>query len=174
MGWRQRWSRAPRLPGPVRTAIALGPGERVLAWAPEAGTGSTILATTHRLLAVGAAGELAVSRPWHEADSGVWDHDGFRLTVTWVDGGPRSRWVLPEPSLLPETVRERVQASVVLAERLDLGHRGSARVVLRQDLATGALLEQVVPGRGVAADDPELARRAAAALAELKEHVGLS
>jgi hypothetical protein len=45
--------------------------------------------------------------------------------------------------------------------------------VIRQELATGALLEQVVPGRGVRVDDPEVERLTRAALADLKEQVGL-
>ena len=46
-------------------------------------------------------------------------------------------------------------------------------MALRQDLAGGGLVEQVVLGRGVRADDSELVARTEAALAYLREQVGL-
>jgi hypothetical protein len=91
-----------------------------------------------------------------------------------VDRHKPSQWVFREPSLLPETLRERVQASVVIAQRVDLGERRSARAVIRQDLASGELLEQVVLGRGVRPDDPVVEQQTQAALAYLKEQVGLA
>ena len=69
---------------------------------------------------------------------------------------------------------ERVQASVVLAQRVELGERRSARAVIRQDLASGELVEQVVLGKGVRPDDPGVEPQTAAALAYLREQVGLA
>jgi hypothetical protein len=89
--------------------------------------------------------------------------------VTWVDGARPAQWLLGDSSLVPETLRERVQASVVIAQRVELGNRRRARVVIRQDLATGDLLEQVVLGRGATLPDPAID----AALADLREQVGL-
>lgn len=176
--------RGPKLPASVRDAVGLGSGERVLSWAPvvtgaEAGvadepTGTTLVATNHHLYAVDAAGARLLSRPWHEVDSGSWSSELTQLTVTWVDGAKPSQWVLGDTTLLPETLRERVQASVVLAQKIELGPRRTARAVIRQDLGGGGLVEQVVLGRGVRADDPEVTAMAAAALAYLREQVGLS
>jgi hypothetical protein len=165
--------RGEKLPSAVRSALELGPGERVLTWGREASSATTVVATNQRLCAVGAAGERAMARPWHDVDGGTWSSELGQLTVTWVDGARPSQWLLGESSLLPETLRERVQASVVLAHRIDLAPRRSARAVIRQDLATGDLLEQVVLGRGVRGDDPEVALQVAAALAHLREQVGL-
>ena len=161
--------RSERLPASVLEAISLGSGERVLTWAPEEPTGSTVVATNHHLYAVGAAGQRTLVRPWHEVDAGTWSSELGQLTVTWVDGSRPVQWTLGASTLLPETVRERVQASVVLAQRVDLGNRRGARVVIRQDLASGDLVEQVVLGRGIRADEPAIA----AALADLREQVGL-
>jgi hypothetical protein len=160
--------RPARVPAPVLAAAAIGPGERVLTWARDAG-GTTVVATNHHLYAVTAAGERSLSRPWHEVDAGTWSPELGQLTVTWVDGSRPVQWTLGPSTLLPETVRERVQASVVLASRVDLGNRRGARVVIRQDLGTGDLVEQVVLGRRAPGDDP----RIAAALADLREQVGL-
>ena len=115
---------------------------------------------------------LAVSRPWHLVDAGTWSEGGV-LRVTWVDAEPTLRLTLAEPGQVPETLRERVQASVVLAEALDLGERRSAKVVVRRDLATGALLTQAVLGRGVGPDDPGVAEQLQQGLARVREQVGL-
>ncbi len=80
---------------------------------------------------------------------------------------------LDEPGQLPETLRERVQASVVLAETVDLGGRRTAKVVVRRDLGTGALLSQAVLGRGVRASDPGVAEELRLGLARVREQVGL-
>lgn len=183
--------RGAKLPEPVRRALELSSGERVLSWAKDA-AGVTVVATTHRLCAVGGAESSAASggsigadsggqpgagvllaRPWHHVDAGSWSAELGQLTVTWVDGSRPAQWVLGDDSLLPETVRERVQASVVLSQRVEAGPRRSARAVIRQDLATGELLEQVVLGRGVRADDPEVASMVETAMAYLREQVGL-
>ncbi len=145
----------------------------MLAWSREGASGTVVVATNHRLYAVGADGSRLLARPWHEVDAGTWSSELGQLTVTWVDGGRPGQWVLGPASLLPETVRERVQASVVLLQRVDLGPRRSARAVIRQDLGTGELVEQVVLGRGVRRDDPEVVMRSEEALAYLREQVGL-
>ena len=113
----------------------------------------------------------------HDRCKGYWAlrfDEGSFGTVSFVDGGRPGQWVLGDSSLLPETVRERVQASVVLAQLVDLGDRRRARAVIRQDLAGGGLLEQVVLGRGVRPDDPEVAAATDRALADLREQVGLT
>lgn len=170
--------RGGRLPSAVKQALGLGSGERVLSFAAEqAGgqpTGTTVVATTHGLYAVDAAGTRVVARPWHEVDAGSWSAELQQLTVTWVDRSRPAQWVLGDTSLLPETLRERVQASVVLAQKVELGPRRTARAVIRQDLATGGLVEQVVLGKGVREDDPEVSLATGEALAYLREQVGLS
>ena len=170
--------RGARMPEAVKQSLGLAPGERVLSFAEElAGgqpTGTTVVATTYGLYAVDAAGTRVVGRPWHEVDAGSWSSELQQLTVTWVDRAKPAQWVLGDSSLLPETLRERVQASVVLAQKLEVGPRRSARAVIRQDLATGDLVEQVVLGRNARADDAELALAADEALDYLREQVGLS
>ena len=64
-------------------------------------------------------------------------------------------------------------ASVVLAETLDLGGRRTAKVVVRKDLATGALLSQAVLGPGVRSADPGVAEQVSDGLRRVREQVGL-
>jgi hypothetical protein len=163
--------RAP-LPDAVRSAVPLGPGERVLAWARDDRTGSHVVATTHHLALVGDDGVLAWSRPWHEVEAGTWQGGESLLTVTWVDHGPPCRWEVTEPSLIQQTLRERVQASVVLADEFRTSARRTVRVVIRQDLATGAIVEQVIAGKGARVDDPAVAAEAARHLARLRSEIG--
>ena len=111
--------------------------------------------------------------PWHEAESGTWQGESSRLTVTWVDQGVPAGWHLTEPSLLQQTLRERLQASVVLADEFRTAGRRTVRVVIRQDLASGALLEQTIPGKGADLSDPQVAREAAERMARLRSEVGL-
>lgn len=173
-----QWSglRRPALPADVATAIAPEEHEKLLAWAVEDGGGVVVVAGRHRLYAVSSGPEgpqLVLSRPWHLVDAGLWSGEDGSLGVTWVDGERPIRFVLTEPGLLPETVRERVQASVIISETLDLGTRRTARVVVREELATGALVSQALLGPGVRSGDPGVAEQVREALARLREQVGL-
>ena len=96
--------------------MPLDSGERVLAWARDEQTGSHVLATTHHLALVGPDDALGWRRPWHEVEAGTWQGESSLLTVTWVDHGAPSQWHITEPSMIQQTLRERVQASVVLAD----------------------------------------------------------
>lgn len=175
---RLRWTglRRPEVPAHVTAAIAPAGGERLLAWARASG-GSTVVAGRHRLYVVRTPDdgkpEVVVDRAWHLVDAGSMSEAG-ELRVEWVDAEPALRLVLTEPGMLPETFRERVQASVVLAETIDLGGRHTAKVVVRRDLATDALLSQAVLGKGVRATDPGVAERVRAGLARVREQVGLA
>lgn len=165
--------RRPALPPEVRSAVPLDSGEQVLAWALDESSGAHVVATTHHLALVGPDGALGWRRPWHEAEAATWQGESSLLTVTWVDQGTPSRWRITEPSLLQQALRERLQASVVLADEFRTAGRRKVRVVIRQDLATGALLEQTIPGRGADLADPDIAREAAQRLARLRSEVGL-
>jgi hypothetical protein len=169
--------RRPAVPADVAAAIAPEEHEKLLAWAVEDGSGVTVVAGRHRLYAVtpGPDGpQLTLSRPWHLVDAGLWSGEDGSLRVTWVDGERPARFVLTDPGLLPETLRERVQASVIISESLDLGNRRTARVVVREDLTTRALLSQVLLGPGVRSTDPGVSEQVRAGLARVREQVGLS
>ena len=171
MGLFDKRRRAP-LPDAARSAVPLDSGERVLAWARDEHTGAHVLATTHHLALVGPDDVLAWRRPWHDVEAGTWQGDSSLLTVTWVDHGAPSQWHITEPSMIQQTLRERVQASVVLADEFRTAARRTVRVVIRQDLATGAIVEQVIAGKGARVDDPAVAAEAARHLARLRSEIG--
>ncbi|WP_392545264.1 hypothetical protein [Oryzobacter telluris] len=169
--------RRPGVPADVAAVIAPGHGEKLLAWAAEERTGGTVVAGRHRLYAVAPGPDgltVALARPWHLVDAGSWEGETATLTVTWVDGEKPVRLVLPEPGQVPETLRERVQASVVLAEAVDLGNRRTAKVVVRKDLETDRLLSQAVLPKGVRSTDPGVSEQVREGLARVREQVGLS
>jgi hypothetical protein len=178
MPWRHRDPVPPDIVAVIRAAAGSELRERTLAVALVS-SDTAVVAGRHRLWLLVRDAELPdgwrveLSRPWHLVDAGTWTGADLALRVTWVDDAPPLRLVLPEPGALPETLRERVQASVVLAETIDLGGPGTARVVVRRDLATGELLSQTVLGRGVNHGDADVAERIAAGLARVREQVGL-
>jgi hypothetical protein len=170
------WRRASQveLAPAITQALGLAKGERVLAYAVDDNTGAHVVATTYALAVVTSAGERALRRRWLSVDAGAWEPETATLTVTWAEGGRGGQWSFrDQQTLLPETVRERVQASVVLATSLALGDQRSGRVAIRQDFATRELLAQTILGRHTRADDPEVQAHVRAALAHLKDQVGL-
>lgn len=169
-GWRR--TDPDHTPPPEVLAVlaeSVGP-DRVLASARSDQT--WLLATTHRFAAVFADGTVRWLRPWHEVDAASWGRESETLTVTFVDGG--------RPTMLPMacartflmTLRERVQASVVASVDLPLEGARKARAVIRQNLATGELIEQLVLGRGTRPSE-SIDAAAAIAFAELRDDTGL-
>lgn len=140
-----RWSgrgRAGRLPDDGRAALDLRAGERVLAAAAAAD--GTWLAATEAAL-VGAGVRVA----WWQVAHARWVDDERALVVDPVPGEFAALRVrLPEPGRLPETVHERVMASIVLSRRVALPGGRGARVVARRD-GSSPLVWQVLADAGV-------------------------
>jgi len=189
MGILSRKAPRPELPEAVAKALELARGERVLAFAVDDNTGAYVVATTYALAvvtsdavtarsvtsdAVTSTAERRVRRRWLSVDAGAWEPQTATLTVTWADGKRAGQWSFrDQPTLLPETVRERVQASVVISTRLTLDDKRTGRVAIRQDFATRELIPQTILGRHSRADDPEVAASVQGALAHLRDQVGL-
>ena len=179
MGLLKRKAPRAELPAAVVKALELAKGERVLAFAVDDNTGSYVVATTYALAAVTSAAltstaERTVRRRWLSVDAGSWEPETATLTVTWADARRAGQWSFRDQhTLLPETLRERVQASVVISTRLTLGDRRTGRVAIRQDFATRELIPQTILGRHARADDPEVQAHVEAALAHLRDQAGL-
>jgi hypothetical protein len=161
-------------PAAIKGALKLSKGERILAFAIDDHTGSYVVATNFGFALVTATGQSAIRRRWLAVDAGAWEPETATLTVTWADGARGGQWSFrDQETLLPETLRERVQASVVLSTRLALTDRRNGRVAIRQDFATGDLVPQTILGRNTRADDVEVQAHVKAALAHLRDQVGL-
>ena len=174
MGLFNRLASRAELPKAIAAALELAKGERVLAFGVDDNTGAHVVATTYTLAVVTSSVEPILRRRWLSVDAGSWEPETGTLTVTWADGGRAGQWSFRDQrTLLPETLRERVQASVVLSTRLTLGDRRAGRVAIRQDFATNELISQTILGRHARADDPEVQAHVQAALAYLRDQVGL-
>lgn len=181
MRFSRRAGRSHRPPEAVVAALLPHTKERVLAWCTDARTAEVIVIGTRSVTAVtvdtSGAARVRLRRKWHKVDAGSFDAVSSTLTVTWVDDQPRERWALdvsdPSAATVVVCFRERVRASVVLAEAVDLGHGRTARVVIRKDLANGNLKAQELLDAGVDRDAPGVAQRLDAAMAGLQEQVGM-
>ena len=170
---RPRFARAAALPAAVRSSLDLRHGERVLAGAPLLAQG-WVVGTTRALHVVDSAG-ADERHGWDRVAAAVWSDTASMLQVTWVDS--RRQLVVElegAPGYLPEVIRERVEASVVISRRLDVTGRRGVRVAIRREAPGAELSTQVVADRGVDLTDPVLAARVAAELADLCEQAGLS
>lgn len=145
-----------------RLSQALGRRVRVLAWARgEVGP------------VVGLADRLAIGEPqswnfvgWHRIATGGWDAETG--TLRWrLDDGSEQQVTLDEPGSLPELFRERVDASIVMHEKVDLHQGRTATIVARRRLDGGAspLLWTVIRrGGSFDADQSDRAERELARL----------
>jgi hypothetical protein len=169
------FGRRTAIPAPILHALQFGPGERVLAWSSLVGGGAAA-ATISGLRILTPRGKL-ISRPWVGVDHAVWDQDSAMLVIWWVDSRQTTPLeILDDVGRLPEVIRERVQASVVLTSSVVLSGGRIARVALRRD-ASGELSAQSLLPPGVRADAPDVApllMRATAALWAEAGEVGLS
>ena len=167
------WFRRPALPDPVRRALALPASESVLASAALA-AGSWAVAARARLLPGAAGGTTVVRHLWSDVDRAGYDPESATITVSWVDGAPPLALRLADPrrTSLAQTLRERVQSSVVLSETVTFAAGLTARVAVRRD-ADGELFSQVGADPGLALTAPGVGARVDAAEGRVRSASGL-
>jgi hypothetical protein len=167
------WFRRHSLPDPVRRALDIPAGDRVLASA-ELVDGAWAVATRSTLVTSDASGAVASRRPWSDVDRASYSPESSTISVSWVDGGPPADLRLADPrrTALVQTLRERVQSSVVLSETVTFAAGRTARVAVRRH-PDGGLFSQVVTEPGVDLDDPEVAARVDAAESRVRSASGL-
>lgn len=163
-----------REPDPLRGKDPdLAKGDRVLASCVDQKSADVLVATTHGLTVLPPSGGMSVHRPWHLVDTGSYDNEADVLSVSWVDREPGLALHVGGNRPFLQAFRERVQASVVITESLDLGGGRSVKLVIRKDLSADRLLDQVILGPKVRLADPGVRERVMAARASLREQVGL-
>lgn len=156
------------LPATVRDALPLERGERVLAAAPTRG-GSHVAATTTALhLPTPSGGFTRI--PWERVDHATWK-DGW-LHVQETAAGPDHHVRLTGPGSVPETVRERVTATIAVSHQAQLP-AGKVRIVGRRPAAGGEVRWTFVFDSGLDPSDPGLRAQAEQALEDLRRQTGL-
>jgi hypothetical protein len=158
----RRWS---LLPDEARAALPLEPGEKVIAAAP---------ADTGWVVATGRALVTASGRtPWPEVAHAQWYDEESVLAVDPVAGaGQRLLIRLADPGRLPETVHERVMASIVLSRRAAVPGGGAVRLVARRGQGSDPVLWQVVPDDGTDLGAPGVQEFVDDALERLRGELG--
>ncbi|SEL72005.1 hypothetical protein [Nonomuraea pusilla] len=152
-----------RLPADVRESLATEPGERVLTFASSGG--GHVVATT---LALYLSDGTRV--PYEEVDKASWDEDGLSLST--MDGARHTERIA-EPRMLPETLRERVNATIVVNKHVNLPGRGGVRLVARRRPGGEVLGWTLVFDEGLDARDPGLRAQAEQALEGVRRSMGV-
>jgi hypothetical protein len=161
--------RSTRLPDDARASLDLARGERVLS-AARLRNGDWVAATDQGL--VGAGWRVA----WSSATHAQWYDDTSTLVVSWLDdgGGRQERpLVFDEPGLLPETVHERVTATILLSQHLPVIGKQGVRIVARRQPGSEDVAWQIVPDDGVDPADPPVRARVDAAIRVMSSELGL-
>ncbi|MEP7089246.1 MAG: hypothetical protein ABI776_03995 [Nocardioidaceae bacterium] len=162
------------MPDDVLARAGLARGERVLAWA-AADDGTCLLGTRDALLLVEPAETIRLL--WERVETADWDRGEDRIRVLEVGEFGRVRpvhsYVVPEPGLLLQMVRERVTASVVLQRRVAVGGgRGLLVIARRPPRRQGEISWAYQLDPGLDPDDPAVQRAAEAGLRAAQEELG--
>ncbi len=152
-------------------AVAVGPGERVLASCES--VDGVIVAGTRDALYLGGT-RIA----WEQVEAADWDNDTDLLRVSLVGSWGTEKvshsFGLTSPGRLLELVRERVTASVVLQRHVPLNGRRGVRVIGRRPpRGTGDIEWFFEYDEGVDPTDPVVREASTAALAAARADVGL-
>jgi hypothetical protein len=142
--------------------LTLAEGERVLAV-----SGDTV-ATDAALHFQDGTGFARL--PWERVEQAGW-RDGV-LAVREV-GGTRHAVALSEPGSVPETVRERVTATVVVSTHVKLPGGGGVRIAARRPAKGGEPRWTLMFDPGLDPTDPGLLAQAEQAMEEIRRQTGL-
>ncbi|GGO66501.1 hypothetical protein [Nonomuraea cavernae] len=151
-----------RLPSDVRKSLAIEPGERVLTFA---GADGGYVVATDRALFLSDGTRV----PYETIDRASWDDEGLRVVTA---DGRSHRERVGEPRLLPETLRERVNSTIVVNKRVLLP-RGGVRLVARRRPGGEVLGWTLVFDDGLDPDDPGLRAQAEQALEGVRRSMGV-
>jgi len=151
----------------------LAAGERVLARA-RTEEGWHLLATTRGVQHRGDGTGEAV--PYQAMIDVRWSSDTGRLDMlvaeAWSGPGRLVSVVLREPGGVPATVRDRVQASILLTRRVEAGRRQGCTVAVRRAPdGEGPMIVQVTYDPGVDPEDPQLAAQVTEAVEAVSAQV---
>ena len=157
-----------------RPDLAVGPGERLLAWSTDT-DGRTIGGTRDALYLPSVVETIRL--PWEQVEAADWDADVSLLTVkevgSWGAVRPVHRLTLEDPQRLLQLVRERVTATVVLQRHVPIAGRLGVRVIARRAPGGERAISWVYEyDEGIDSTDPAVRDAAEAALASAQEEVG--
>jgi hypothetical protein len=151
-------------------AVALGPGERRIAWALTP-TGEPVVASTRGLYLPDGT-----SLGWDEIERAHWETPTLELTeLTELEGSGRHHEItldLEHDTDLPAEVRTRVSASVAWSSHVRLQPAGGVRIVGRRRAGLETLDWQLVFDRNTDPQDPGLRAQAEELLTAARRTIG--
>jgi hypothetical protein len=159
-----------RTPAEVKARVS---GERVLAWAPS--DGSTVVATDDALWLPPGPVPGPERVPWDLVLRVSWQPGRFELVSQERPGARADTRQVPVADVgsLPGVIKERVNASIVVARQVALDGDRGARIVARRTPGSTELRWSVVFDPGLDPRDPELRAAADEALAALRGSLGV-
>lgn len=157
------------LPAQARAALDLQAGERILAHA-RTGEG-TLLVATDRALHLPNGRRVG----WEHVEHAHWQRGGVHVREVATLGEKAREYDLavPEPENLPEVVRDRVNASIVINQYLRLEGNGGVRIVGRRGLGGDEVVWNLIFDAGLDTRDPALRARAGELLTDVRRQTGL-
>ena len=155
-------------------------GERTLAVAPvhsSAEDSRVVIASDRGLYLPNVGGfttpDSYMRLAWTEIDRVLWEEPILTIQARGDEAARTWRIDLADPMRLPEVVRERVMASIVVTEHIPLHDNGGVRIVGRRDHPGAAIDWSFSFDAGLDPHDGELRRAAEAALVELRNVLGV-
>jgi hypothetical protein len=146
---------------PADRRPALGPEERVVAWAPVTGE-EVIVLTNHGVWLPGTGSRLG----WHEIHKATWSGRQLALVASGqvaatedyavVEDEPATVYTLLDPDNVPAQVRARVTKSIAYTRHHPLPGGGGVRVVARRMPGVNGLRWTVRYDEGVDRDADEV------------------
>lgn len=151
--------------------VEVAPGERALT-VGRTPSGAAVAVTAQALYLPTRTGEVR-RVPWDDVTHATWEPPVLEVHT----GGPPLRVLLDEPGRVPEAVRERVTASIVVSERVELVGVGSldgagAQITGRRSAEGTQLRWTITFDHGLDPADPELRAAADRELARIKDWYG--
>ena len=154
-------------------AARLDRREKVLAFAQS---GTQWLLGTRLALHIVTPGSSSVRLPWESVQAADWVQDDETLTVSEVGEFGRTGasyvFVLEDPALLLQLIRERVSASVVLQRGYLVDGKKGFKVIGRRSPVGGPIAWMHEYDAGIDPDLPGVREAAAEALVRARADVG--
>ncbi|HEY7488620.1 MAG TPA: hypothetical protein VH912_29535 [Streptosporangiaceae bacterium] len=169
MRFRLAGPRRGALPKAVRDELALERGEHVIAHATTR-DGSYVVATDAALHLPAPAADF-VRLPWERIEQASWQNGWLHVRESGRAGEHHLR--LTEPGSVPETVQERVTATIVVNHHATLPGGSRVRIVGRRPPAGDTIRWTFVFDAGLDPNDPGLRAQAEQVLETLRRQTGL-
>lgn len=161
MSWLQK------VPAPVTELVGPGQG-RVLAWGQTAGDG-WLVATKQRLI----CSDSGLDVMWPQVLGASWDPPVLEVKLWRPASAATEAITLLDAGVLPQVVRERIEASLVIQQHVVISGGKGARFLARRDPVTDEVTWQTVLDPGLKADDPRVRERIDEALVTLRDAYGV-